>query len=100
MQRANQSHHTYSLVACAIYYVIWAYGLPKWKGYQLRQELIALDDNGTQTNRLKKVPNDEVAAWDAVHDASGRRIDSERQDSESQPSSVDQIPVETKGVAV
>ncbi|KAJ0416890.1 amino acid permease-domain-containing protein [Aspergillus carlsbadensis] len=88
------------LVACTIYYVIWAYGLPRWKGYQLRQELIALDDNGTQTNRLKKVPNNEVAAWDAVHDAAGRRIDSERQGSESQPESVDRIPVETKGVVV
>ncbi|KAL2829857.1 amino acid permease-domain-containing protein [Aspergillus pseudoustus] len=82
------------LVACATYYVIWAYALPKWKGYQLRQELIELD-NGAQSHQLKKIAHSEVAAWDAVHDVAGRRIDPDRQSSHSQPS-VDEILVGTK----
>ncbi|KAL3461993.1 amino acid permease-domain-containing protein [Aspergillus heterothallicus] len=82
------------LVACGIYYVIWAYGLPKWNGYQLRQELLTFD-GGEESNRLRKIPNDEVDEWDAVHDAAGRRIDAERNSSQSQ-GSVDEIPVEVK----
>ncbi|KAH7028641.1 high-affinity methionine permease [Macrophomina phaseolina] len=49
--------------------------LPKWRGYQLRQELIHLDD-GVQSHRLRKVPIAEVAEWDATHDAAGRPIGS------------------------
>ncbi|KAL4783121.1 amino acid permease-domain-containing protein [Aspergillus varians] len=77
------------LVACAIYYFFWAFLIPKWKGYQLRQELINLD-NGVQSNRLKKVPNAEVVDWDARHDAAGRLIESE--------TAVEEIRVGGKGV--
>ncbi|KAL0260272.1 hypothetical protein SLS55_003958 [Diplodia seriata] len=59
------------LLICALYYWLWAVLLPKWKGYQLRQELVVLDD-GAQSNRLRKVPNAEVAEWDATHDTAGR----------------------------
>ena len=64
-----------SLLACGIYYYFWAFLIPKWKGYKLRQEQLSLD-GGVQSNRLKKVPNDEVAEWDATHDAAGRIIES------------------------
>ncbi|KAG0156140.1 hypothetical protein PDIDSM_3316 [Penicillium digitatum] len=63
------------LLACGIYYYFWAFLIPKWKGYKLRQEQLSLD-GGVQSNRLKKVPNDEVAEWDATHDAAGRIIES------------------------
>lgn len=60
-----------SLVTCGIYYYVWVFLLPKWKGYQLRQEVVGLDD-GAQTHRITKVPNDQVDEWDAAHDATGR----------------------------
>ncbi|KAK0638307.1 High-affinity methionine permease [Lasiodiplodia hormozganensis] len=68
------------LLVCAGYYWLWAFLLPKWKGYQLRQELIRLDD-GAQSHRLRKIPNAEVAEWDATHDAAGRPIVSSSSDS-------------------
>ncbi|GKT51321.1 high-affinity methionine permease [Colletotrichum spaethianum] len=61
------------LLTCAIYYWLWAFLIPKRRGYKLRQELISLDD-GVQSNRLRKIPNAEVDAWDATHDASGRLL--------------------------
>lgn len=60
-----------SLIACGTYYWFWAKLIPKWKGYQLRQEVIKLD-NGAQTHEIKKVPNEELAEFDATHDATGR----------------------------
>jgi hypothetical protein len=64
-----------SLLACGTYYYFWAFLIPKWKGYKLRQEVISLDD-GVQSNRLKKVPVAEISEWDATHDAAGRLIES------------------------
>ncbi|KAJ5984598.1 amino acid transporter [Penicillium waksmanii] len=61
------------LLACGAYYWLWAFLLPKWKGYKLRQELIHLDD-GAQSNQLRKVPNENLAEWDASHDAAGRAV--------------------------
>ncbi|KAF4763806.1 hypothetical protein N7455_010502 [Penicillium solitum] len=63
------------LLACGIYYYFWAFLIPKWKGYKLRQELLSLDD-GVQSNRLQKVPVAEIQEWDATHDAAGRLIES------------------------
>ena len=48
------------------------YILPYFGRYTIRQETIYLDDEGTNTHRLVKVPDDEVAAWDATHDPTGR----------------------------
>lgn len=73
-------------MACAIYYVLWAYIIPRFKGYTLRQELISLE-GGAQSNRLKQVPNAELAEWDATHDAMGRLIDT----------TVEEIQVQDKG---
>lgn len=77
-----------SLLACAIYYWVWVYLIPKLKGYKLRQELISLD-GGAQSNQLRKIPNAELAEWDATHDAAGRLIET--------PSSSEEIQVLGKG---
>jgi hypothetical protein len=84
----------FRLIACAVYYALWAHFIPNWKGYKLRQELITLED-GAQSNQLRKIPNEEVGEWDAVHDAAGRLIDYERESESHQ--SVDEIQVEAKG---
>ena len=50
------------------------YLLPYLGKYSVRQEIIDLDDGGTNTHSLVKVPNHEVAAWDAAHDATGKAV--------------------------
>jgi hypothetical protein len=54
---------------------VWIYVLPYFGNYTVRQETIVLDDFGTNTHRLVKVPNDELEAWDAVHDPTGKPLD-------------------------
>jgi hypothetical protein len=51
------------------------YILPYFGKYTVRQETITLDDEGTNTHRLVRVPNHDVAGWDAAHDATGRTLD-------------------------
>jgi hypothetical protein len=51
------------------------YVLPYLGKHTVRQETIFPDGEGTNTLRLVKVPNDEVAAWDAAHDPTGKAID-------------------------
>lgn len=60
------------LLVCALYYYVWAKILPKWKGYALRQELVVLG-GGAETHAILKVPLSQVVAWDADHDAVGKR---------------------------
>ncbi|RYO93287.1 hypothetical protein DL762_001236 [Monosporascus cannonballus] len=60
------------IVLCAVYYVIWMHLLPKWRGYRIRTEVLAVDDNGANTHRLIQVPLSELAAWDRDHDDAGR----------------------------
>ncbi|RYP33027.1 hypothetical protein DL767_004938 [Monosporascus sp. MG133] len=60
------------IVLCAVYYVFWMYLLPKWRGYRIRTEVLAVDDNGANTHRLVRVPLSELAAWDRDHDDAGR----------------------------
>ena len=50
------------------------YVLPYFGKYTIRQETIYLDDEGTNTHHIVKVPNDEVEAWDAAHDPTGKAI--------------------------
>ncbi|KAH9242449.1 hypothetical protein K456DRAFT_1716171 [Colletotrichum gloeosporioides 23] len=76
------------LLACAAYYWFWAFLIPKWKGYKLRQELIGFED-GAQSNQLRKVPYADVAEWDATHDAAGRIINN---------TTVTEAPVQEKAV--
>ncbi|KAF9690886.1 hypothetical protein EKO04_010936 [Ascochyta lentis] len=61
------------LVVCGLYYVGWIYVIPKVRGYRIRQGLITLD-SGARSHKLFKVPIDELAAWDATHDAVGREL--------------------------
>jgi YD repeat-containing protein len=48
------------------------YLLPKWGGYQLRPEILTVDDEGANSHRLVKVPAAEVTEWDREHDEAGR----------------------------
>jgi hypothetical protein len=58
------------LLACGVYYVLWIYAIPKWRGYQVRHEKVVLD-GGEVTHKLVKVPLDKLEEWDRVHDAQG-----------------------------
>lgn len=60
------------IVVCALYYVAGIYLLPKWRGYRIRTEVSAVDDNGAATHRLVQVPLQELAVWDREHDDAGR----------------------------
>ncbi|MCJ1384114.1 hypothetical protein MMC17_007230 [Xylographa soralifera] len=64
------------LLACAVYYVLWIYILPRFGHYQIRQEVVPLPF-GANTHRLVKVKDTEVAAWDRVHDLKGNMISEE-----------------------
>jgi hypothetical protein len=57
--------------------------LPQWRNYSLRQEFVTLE-GGAQALQLRKVPNAEVAAWDASHDAAGHLIGQNLSDSENE----------------
>jgi hypothetical protein len=73
---------------CALYYYLWAILLPQWLNYSLRQEFVTLE-GGAQALQLRKVPNAEVAAWDASHDAAGHLIGRNLSDSENEKEGVD-----------
>ncbi|KAI0165293.1 amino acid transporter [Hypoxylon sp. FL1284] len=60
------------IVACIIYYIFWMYLLPRWGKYEIRPEILNVDDKGTTTHRLIKVPLTEVGKWDEEHDEAGR----------------------------
>lgn len=62
-----------SLVVCAIYYYAWIYLLPKLGNYQVKQEVVVLED-GSSSNKLIKTPNSELERWDDEHDAAGRVV--------------------------
>ncbi|OBT62580.1 hypothetical protein VE03_07376 [Pseudogymnoascus sp. 23342-1-I1] len=64
------------LAACGIYYWVWTHFLPKRGNYAIRQTVIVLD-SGAQTHKLNKVPNSELAEWDAKHDVVGKEISGE-----------------------
>lgn len=60
-------------MAVGVYYTVWKYVLPHFGGYRLRQEVLVLD-NGAQSHQILKVPIEDVATWDATHDAVGRPL--------------------------
>ena len=64
---------TVRVIACGVYYLIWARLLPKWRGYQIRNTVIVLPD-GAVSHNIIKVKNDQVEAWDAKQDPSGRSL--------------------------
>ncbi|KAI3343001.1 high-affinity methionine permease [Ustulina deusta] len=57
---------TYAVVGIGVYL------LPKWRGYQLRPEILTVDDEGANTHRLVRVPVNELDKWDSEHDEAGR----------------------------
>jgi amino acid transporter len=56
-----------------IYYYLWTKLLPKIGHYKLRQNVLEHED-GSVGSRFVKVPEDQVAEWDAKHDPAGRSI--------------------------
>ena len=62
-----------SLATCGIYYVLWIYILPKFRGYRIRQQAFTLD-KGAVSHELVRVPVNNLAEWDATHDAVAHRI--------------------------
>ena len=55
------------------YYILWIFVLPRLGGYHIRQEIIPLAF-GANTHQLVKVKNNDLAAWDEIHDIKGNRI--------------------------
>jgi hypothetical protein len=66
-------YYLQSLVICGIYYWLWIYVIPQWRGYRIRQEALQLD-NGANAHKLVKVPVEKLEQWDNTHDPLGRRI--------------------------
>lgn len=61
------------MIICGVYYYFWMHLLPKWRGYTIRSQVLDIDgDTGANTHRLVRVPNAELAEWDATHDELGR----------------------------
>jgi hypothetical protein len=61
------------LAVSGLAYVFVVLLLPKWGNYTIRQFLEKLPD-GAQATRLVKVPNAELADWDATHNEHGEFI--------------------------
>jgi hypothetical protein len=62
-----------SILACVAYYWLWIHGIPYFRGYKIREEVVTLED-GSKSHQLVKVPNAEVEEWDRTHDHAGRLI--------------------------
>lgn len=54
------------LAVCGVYYGAWVHAIPRWRGYELRQQVVDFG-NGAQAYKVVKVPAAEVAEWDATH---------------------------------
>ncbi|KAF9484383.1 high affinity methionine permease [Pholiota conissans] len=61
------------LAISGLAYVLVVLVLPRWGNYSIRQFLEKLPD-GAQATRLVKVPNAELAEWDATHNEHGEVI--------------------------
>ena len=64
---------SFSLVLCGIYYYLWIYVIPRWRGYRIRQETVIFED-GANAHKLTQVPIEKVDEWDRNHDPLGRHI--------------------------
>lgn len=63
------------IALCVIYYFFWVSWLPRWRGYAVRQTVVEFK-GGELGHALVNVPKEELAKWDAEHDAQGREINS------------------------
>lgn len=61
------------IIGCVVYYGLWIWVFPRIGGYRVRQEVLVFD-HGAQSHKLVKVPVQELALWDEVHDSIGRRV--------------------------
>ncbi|UNI18464.1 hypothetical protein JDV02_004732 [Purpureocillium takamizusanense] len=59
------------MLLCVVYYILWMYLIPRWRKYEIRTEILEIDNDGANTHRLVKVPVSELEQWDAEHDESG-----------------------------
>lgn len=59
------------IALCGIYYYFWVKIIPRIGNYELRQTVLDVG-NGATAHKLIKVPRDQLAEWDAEHDAAGR----------------------------
>ncbi|KAF7159607.1 hypothetical protein CNMCM5623_004987 [Aspergillus felis] len=58
---------------CGVYYYVYIKALPRLGGYTFRQIILQMEDGAT-AHKLVKVPNEQLKAWDAEHDATGREL--------------------------
>ncbi|GIJ91786.1 hypothetical protein Asppvi_010759 [Aspergillus pseudoviridinutans] len=58
---------------CGVYYYVYIKALPRLGGYTFRQTILQMEDGAT-AHKLVKVPNEQLKAWDAEHDATGREL--------------------------
>ncbi|KAK9576096.1 hypothetical protein V6Z92_009378 [Aspergillus fumigatus] len=56
---------------CGVYYYVYIKVLPRLGGYAFRQIILQMEDGAT-AHKLVKVPKEQLKAWDAEHDATGR----------------------------
>ncbi|KAM0421525.1 hypothetical protein ACHAPT_010699 [Fusarium lateritium] len=63
-----------ALVLCGAYHWLWIEGIPRDRGYKLRQEAVRFGDS-VRSQTLVKAPLAETQAWDATHDHAGHRLD-------------------------
>lgn len=61
------------IIGCGVYYWLWIWAFPRIGGYRVRQEVLQFE-HGAQSHKLVKVPVQELAQWDEVHDSIGRRV--------------------------
>lgn len=54
-----------------MYYYVYIKVLPRLGGYAFRQNVLQMEDGAT-AHKLVKVPKEQLKAWDAEHDATGR----------------------------
>ncbi|KAF4466608.1 high-affinity methionine permease [Fusarium albosuccineum] len=62
------------LILCGAYHWLWTEGIPKARGYRLRQEVVTFED-GAQSQTLVKVPLGELEAWNSTHDHAEHTLD-------------------------
>ncbi|OJD31604.1 high-affinity methionine permease [Diplodia corticola] len=59
------------ILACGVYYWVWIYLLPRLGGYEMRQRVVQLPDGAVTHELVRVVKGEELARWDAEHDALG-----------------------------
>lgn len=63
-------------MACGVYYYFWIKILPRVGGFEYRQTVVQVDEDGGATaNKLVRVKRgEELERWDSEHGTAGRVI--------------------------